>query len=290
MNLQHISPYLNLCKVRIAFFSALSAATGYLLVAFREPSGILLPLGGVFLLACGACALNQYQERDIDALMIRTHDRPIPSGKVRPRHALYLSFLLIGAGISFLAPGGGLPAMGLGIFALLWYNGLYTYLKRVTPFAAIPGALIGAIPPAIGWVSGGGALSDPHIMIVLFFFLIWQIPHFWLLLLNYSGDYERAGLPSLSRKFSSIQLKRVISIWISATAVACLLIPFSGAVYFSFTKVLLLSVSLWLVWNGTRLLWNIPTDTLYGRVFSTMNIFILAVMVFLSVDRLLIMG
>jgi hypothetical protein len=87
---------------------------------------------------------------------------------------------------------------------VLWYNGVYTFLKRKSPFAAIPGAVIGAIPPAIGWICGKGALSfDPQILALSFFFFIWQVPHFWLLLLNFGRDYEKAGFPSLTRIFNS---------------------------------------------------------------------------------------
>ena len=86
----------------------------------------------------------------------------------------------------------------LGLITVVWYNGIYTPLKRVTAFAAIPGGVVGAIPPVIGWVSGGGDPTDARIIVVAFFFFVWQVPHFWLLLMRIGGDYERAGLPSLT--------------------------------------------------------------------------------------------
>jgi len=125
-------------------------------------AGILAPAFGVFLLACGSCALNQYQERRPDKLMDRTRNRPLPSGKLRHGICLLISMSSMLTGVTILAYGPGLIALGLGIFAVLWYNGIYTFLKQKTAFATIPGALIGAIPlPWVGFQRGKAlATSD----------------------------------------------------------------------------------------------------------------------------------
>ena len=208
---------LELLKLRIAALSMLSVFAGYVLAAGTVDLGLIPPLVGVFLLACGAAALNQFQERDIDAKMDRTKGRPLPSGRVTPGYVLGVAVTLVLLGSLLLFP--RWSAIGLGWLTILWYNALYTPLKRVTAFAAVPGGVVGALPPAIGWVCGGGDLLDPRIFAVSFFFFVWQIPHFWMLLLRVGSDYQQAGLPTLSAVFSRRQLSRVTFVWRLTTAV-----------------------------------------------------------------------
>ncbi|MCI0451749.1 MAG: protoheme IX farnesyltransferase, partial [Candidatus Latescibacteria bacterium] len=217
---------LELSKVRIAVLSTASAVTGWLLAAGSFSFEMLPAVAGVFLLAAGAGSLNQYQERDLDALMHRTARRPIPSGRMRARTALWIALALVAVGALCLVPH-PIAAL-LGVFTLLWYNGVYTPLKRVSAFAAIPGGLVGAIPPVIGWVAAGGHPADPRILAVAFFFFVWQVPHFWLLLLRIGDDYARAGLPTITSLFSRRQLARIIYVWMIATAVACVSMPMFG--------------------------------------------------------------
>jgi len=172
-------------KVKITFAVSLTTITGYVLAKGVFDSGLILPAIGIFILACGSSALNHYQEKDKDSLMERTKNRPIPSGRISPDRALFVALALSVAGAWLLYYSSGFLAMQLGILALIWYNGIYTPLKRKTAFAVIPGSLIGAIPPAVGWVAGGGNMLNPNLFLLLFFFFIWQVPHFWLLLLKY---------------------------------------------------------------------------------------------------------
>ena len=164
-------PILALVKFRVAAAATISALSG--LAASAGGSGAAAPLAaGVFLLACGACCLNEWQERRTDGLMLRTQGRPIPSGSMAPSSALILAAGLLAAGAMALFMAGGGRATLLGLAAAAWYNGVYTPLKRVTAFAVVPGALVGAVPPALGWLAGGGELSDPRIQsICLFFYL-----------------------------------------------------------------------------------------------------------------------
>jgi protoheme IX farnesyltransferase len=196
-----------------------------------------------------------------------------------------IGLLLFGSIILYV--GAHWSALGLGLFAMFWYNGVYTSLKRKSPFAAIPGALIGAIPPLIGWVSGKGHLSlDPQILAISFFFFIWQVPHFWLLLLNSGRDYEKAGLPSLTKIFSSAQLRRITFTWIFATAAACMIIPLFGIVESHVIHGSLFLVAFWLVWKSLKLL------TVRGRqfplpiAFRTINSYAIMVIVLLTLDHL----
>ncbi len=278
-----MKPYLTLCRSRISFFAAFSAATGFYLAPGRHAGDAVFPVAAVFLLACGASALNQYQERNLDAKMKRTAERPLPSGVITPIRAVAVSAALIIAGLSlaFLA---GPAAFALGILALVWYNGVYTYLKRISAFAAIPGAAVGMIPPALGWVSGGGSLLHSTIAVICFIFFLWQVPHFWLLMLNHGEDYERAGLPSLTRIMSKAQIARMTYVWITAAAAASLALPLYGplrspAVYFP-----LLSLALWLIWSGRPLTEKDSLPSLSFPLFKKINIYLFIMMSLLTVE------
>ncbi len=119
---------------------------------------IIPVLFGVLFLAFGSAALNHYQEKEFDGKMDRTKNRPIPSGRISSSNALYISLLFVLSGSLILFFGSNLLALGLGLLNLIWYNFIYTLLKRRSPFAIVPGSLVGAIPPVIGWVAAGGAI------------------------------------------------------------------------------------------------------------------------------------
>jgi protoheme IX farnesyltransferase len=235
---------------------------------------------GVFLLAAGAGALNQYQERDLDALMRRTAQRPLPSGRMRAGTALAIAIVLLALGTVCLASN---PiAMLLGLCTVLWYNGVYTPLKRVSAFAAIPGGVVGAIPPMVGWTAAGGDPTDPRIIALAFFFFVWQVPHFWLLLLRIGDDYARAGLPTLTRVFTRRQLARIVYVWMSATAVSCLSLPMFGVASPTWAFAALAVASLWLGWHATTM---VRSD---GEVlaFHQINVYALFVITLLSLSVL----
>jgi protoheme IX farnesyltransferase len=219
--------------------------------------------------------------------MQRTRGRPIPSQRLDPATAFKIAFFLLFLGAFTLLVGSNGIAFGLGVLALFWYNGLYTFLKRKTAFVVIPGAFVGTIPPLLGWVHGGGPFFDPQILAVAFFFFIWQIPHFWLLLLNSGRDYEKAGFPSLTRIFTSAQLRRITFTWVSATAVACLMIPLFGLVNFYAVQVSLLIAGIWLVWKAFMLLRSHHSEFSLRLSFNFINTYVLVVMILLTLDHLL---
>jgi protoheme IX farnesyltransferase len=278
---------LELTKFRIALFAAFSTSAGFILAKQGLSGEMMTAVSGVFFLACGCSALNQYQERQRDRLMERTRERPIPSQRLDPATALKIAFFLLFLGAFTLLKGSNGIAFGLGVLALFWYNGLYTFLKRKTAFAVIPGALVGVIPPLLGWVHGGGRFFDPQILAVAFFFFIWQIPHFWLLLLNFGRDYEKAGFPSLTRIFTAAQLKRITFTWVFATAVACLMIPLFGLVNFYAVQVSLLIAGIWLVWKAFMLLRSHHSEFSLRLTFNSINAYVLLVMFLLTLDHLL---
>jgi protoheme IX farnesyltransferase len=277
----------NLVKIKISLLVTFSAAAGYILTAGQIKMGTLVVTAAVFFLACGSCALNQYQEREIDELMERTKSRPLPSRRLEPATALWVASGLIFLGSIVLLYAAGLASLALGLLAVLWYNGLYTPLKQKTAFAAIAGALVGAIPPILGWVSGGGSILDSKILGVALFFFIWQVPHFWLLLLDYSKDYDKAGLPSITKIFSTEQIKRIIFIWLLSVGGSGLCVFSFHAVYLDLVRFFLLASTFWHIWNSFRFFKSDSEEVNLRTAFTKLNIYAVLVLFLLSSDKLL---
>ena len=279
---------LDLTKVRISLFAMLTTVVGYILARGQATIEMLAPTGAIFILACGSCALNQYQECENDRRMERTRGRPIPSGRLHPSTALKISLVFLFAGFLLLLLDTDLMALGLGGFAIFWYNGVYTPLKKKTAFAVIPGALVGAIPPVIGWISGSGRFFlAPEIIAIAFFFFMWQVPHFCLLLLTSGKDYERGGFPSLTRVFTAAQLGRMTFVWISATVAASMIMPLFGVATFHPIFGGLLVGGFWLIWKASGLVTagNQKSAT-YRLTFNLINRYVLFVMSLFVIDRL----
>ncbi len=289
---KYLRMVLELAKLRITAAVTLTTATGYFMAARRFEHEMWLPLLGVFVLACGSAACNQWQEWAIDARMERTRGRPIPSGRMDPSLALFISVAFMLLGLYCLASISRNPntLVSLGGLAVVWYNGMYTYLKRVTAFAVIPGALIGAIPPCIGYMAAGGSLHEPRIVLVALFFFVWQIPHFWLLLLLIGSEYRAAGLPTATDKFSPPQLVRITCMWMLATAAAGLAFPALGLMEGMLPwGIGMVCASTWLAVKATNIL-GAPMDSdgtpLVRRAFGHINAFALMVMICLSMGAL----
>lgn len=279
--------FARLAKINVAITSTLSAATGYLIYLGNADSGLVTSIFGVLFVAMGSCALNQFQDRTIDARMQRTCGRPIPSEALKPATALGIAVLLMGAGLLFLARYHGLTVSMSALLAVLLYNGFYAYLKRIWAFAAVPGALIGALLPIIGWMVAGGDISDSRIMALAFFFFIWQVPHFWLLLSIYGKDYESAGLPSMTRVLSRRQCANLTFIWLLTAAASALLLPLYGVISIPWTCFALLVCCLWLAGKSIGMLRNNPSTQSLWRIFKSINIYALCVMTVLILDSAL---
>ena len=285
--MERIKIFPELCKVKLSLSVAFASGAGYILASYMPGVKVIIPVAGVFLLASGCCALNQYQERDVDALMTRTMNRPLPAGKIEPLHALFFSLTLIGLGLYITCLGGSFAAFVLGLCAVIWYNGIYTCLKRKTAFAVVPGAFIGAIPPLIGWVTGGGHILNTKVLLFCFFFFMWQLPHFWLFLLRHGGDYERAGLPSLTGVFTLTQLSRIIRQWIVAVSLSGLLLALHD-IALPILKMSVLISSCWLLYREMRLV----RGNEIGRVrsFGRLNLYMTTVLFLITFDKLALLG
>jgi protoheme IX farnesyltransferase len=285
--LYRLKEYGRLCKVRVSVFNALAAIGGCLLAPAFTIGNLAVAALGVFLLACGGSALNQYQERDIDALMKRTRTRPLPAGIIRPCHALCFALGVLVLALAILACFGNLRALLLGLFAVLWYNLLYTYLKRKSAFAMIPGALAGAIPPAVGWVAAGGGLFDARLWALCVLFFLWQVPHFWLLMLDRGREYKRAGLPTLYALFKERALRRICFHWIAALAVASLCASLYGLVEGPLIRWALLAAAVWIIREGRGLLAEDGNGAV--RLFRMVNAYMFMVVLGVVLDNMFVL-
>jgi len=285
--LKIISAALELGKVRIALPIALSAATGYVIEKGSLDAGFLFPFFAVLMLGCGAMALNQVQERDIDARMKRTAQRPVVSGRMGLNTALVIIAVYFLAGSLILFLSSGWLALSLGILTILWYNLVYTPLKRKTAFAAVPGSVVGALPPVIGWVCAGGNLGDHRVWLLAAFFFIGQIPHFWLLLLKLGEDYSLAGLPTLNNIFSGRQIQRLSFIWIFWSAVASVFLAFFGVILNFWIGIALVAGAVVVTFSFVNLLQPLKKNPNHGFGFMKLNFFYLYVMILLWLDAVI---
>ena len=274
-------------KVKITFAVMLTTIAGYLLASHSFDVGIILPTIGIFILACGSAAINHYQDKDRDALMERTRNRPIPSGRINENLVVAIGIFEIALGTYLIYIGSKFLAAQLGLLALIWYNFIYTPLKRKTAFAVVPGSIIGALPPMVGWVAAGGSLTDPNLIMLAFFFFIWQVPHFWLLMLKYGKEYEAAGYPSITAQIGTDQIKRSTFMWTAATAVTALMIAVSGLLGTIFFKVIIFVAAIWLVMAFSGLMKSSRQEFNPFHYFMRINYFVLIMIISLSIDPLL---
>lgn len=276
--------FLELTKFKISAASTFTAATGY--IAFRRGADLSLitALLGTLLLAMASSALNEVQERHLDALMERTRHRPIPSGALSASNALLIASLLGLSGLLALYFFHGLLTAFLGLLAMGWYNGFYTPLKRVSAFAVVPGSVIGALPPAIGWVAAGGFIGDPGLLALCFVFFVWQVPHFWLLAMLHQKGYATAGFPTLAQHFQPAQILRLTFTWTCGTVSACALLPLFGTTRGKVALALLALGSLWLVFKFRKLLRPELDPAQIRQAFMQINIFSLLVMLAVILD------
>lgn len=223
--MKQIINLLHLIKYKVTLSVTFTTLTGYLIYTGELNFHIIYLFVSIFLLAGGSSALNECQESKYDAKMKRTMNRPIPRGLYTLPQAYILSTLLIAIGLLLLYLFFGSITALLGFFNVLWYNGLYTNLKRITAFAVVPGSLVGAVPVLMGWTAAGGFVFERTIIYIAFFLFIWQVPHFWLLMLKYSKEYEEAGFPTIRQKFQPQNLNRIILVWIMATSSISIIIP-----------------------------------------------------------------
>jgi heme o synthase len=245
--------YVVLTKPDVTFLVVITTVAGFYLASPAHLDWVLLmhTLLGTTLVGAGTAAMNQYVERDMDALMRRTSARPLPTGLLQPRDVLIFGLVTIVMGAAWLALAVNLLSCLLALATTVLYLGIYTPLKTRTTLATAVGAFPGAIPPLIGWAAARGSLSTGAWVLfgILFF---WQFPHFMAIAWMYREDYARAGIKMLPTVDPSGDATFAQIVSTSAVLVLVSLLPavigMAGIHYFFGALVLgmiLLQVSLW---------------------------------------------
>ncbi len=190
-----IADYVELTKPRVTGLILMSTLVGFYLGSAEALNFPLLvhALMGTALVASGTAALNQFWERETDGKMLRTRDRPLPAGRMRPWKALGFGVALSVVGVLYLAWLTNLLTSALAALTLMSYLFLYTPLKTRTPLCTLVGAFPGAFPPLIGWVAASGEITPAAGVLYLTLFL-WQFPHFLAIGWLYREDYARGGI------------------------------------------------------------------------------------------------
>jgi protoheme IX farnesyltransferase len=281
--MERANAYVSLTKPDVSFLVLMTTAAGYYMGA-RGPVDWLHMMHTVLatmLIAAGTAALNHYIERESDRHMRRTACRPLPSGVLQPREALWFGVVLSLAGAVDLFLTAGALAAGLGVATCLSYLLAYTPLKRRTVWATFVGAFPGAIPPMIGWVAATGSLDRGAWMLfaILFF---WQFPHFHAISWMYREDYARAGILMLpvvdkqgTRTFRQIILTAAALVGVSLLPA---ILGLAGVLYFFgalVVSVALLQVCLWAatVKTNVRAKWLMHATVLHIPVLLGLMVY-----------------
>ena len=215
-----------LSKARLSFLVLMTTLVGFLL-GWRGPMDYTLlaaTLVGTALSAAGASALNQWLERDLDALMSRTSDRPLPARRMHPSDALLFGLLTSGSGVAILAFFANPLTAILAGLTIIIYAALYTPLKRFTELNTLVGAIPGALPPLLGWTAATGqaSLGGWILFLILWF---WQMPHFLAIAWLYRDQYAAAGFKMLSTRDPEGWLTALQALVYSVALLAISLLP-----------------------------------------------------------------
>lgn len=272
-----------LIKLPLCFYIAFSAIFGFI-VAEHAFSLEALAIGFyVMLLAWGCAVLNNLQDKEYDASFLRTCNRVLPSKKLTSKTAFILSFSCIIAGLLgllFFSIDGNqdIYPFFYGVLALIFYNFLYTPMKKYTLLAIVPGAISGMIPPLIGWSAAGADILDQKIIIIMMILGLWQIPHFFLILLKSGKDPENTKYPNFRNVFSTTDLKLQILIWCGLYSLSMffyLILESSGSIFLS-TVIALNALSIILL--TMAIIMNNNKDSVYNKAFAAINISLLIFM------------
>lgn len=258
------SDFFALLKPRVM---SLVIFTGF--VGLYVAPGTIHPVIALIAILCisigsgAAGAINMWYDRDIDSIMSRTQNRPIPSGKILPNEALYFSLFLSCASVLIMALFVNFLSAALLSFAIVFYALVYTiWLKRRTPQNIVIGGASGAIPPIIGWTAVTGSIDIHPLMLFLIIFM-WTPPHFWALSLCNSEDYKKARIPMLPLVSGIKSTQRHIFFY-SVLLVLTTLMPY-------FTHTFDITYLCLAVFLGTGFLWN--AYKLYIDPYNSLKLF-----------------
>lgn len=222
----HLTALSRLIRLPLSAMVALSALTGALATDLPLAWATLWALAwGIFLLSAACSVLNQVQERYTDALMRRTCRRPLACGEITATTGMAIGIILGSGGLATLFVATGSATALLGLAATAWYLLVYTPLKRLSSLAVIAGTPCGALPPLMGWLAAGGDPLDPRPLVLVLLMVLWQVPHYWLLVLPDREELKRVGFRALPEQLSGHQLLSISHFWILGTVAATLLLP-----------------------------------------------------------------
>ena len=191
--------YLELCKPKVVALIVLTAVVGMLLAVPGLPplDAVIFGTLGIGLASGSAAAINHVVDQKIDAIMGRTHNRPIPQGAMKSRDALIFALAIGAISMAILIMWVNVLTAALTFFSLIGYAVIYTmYLKRATPQNIVIGGAAGAAPPLLGWTAVTGSV-DPGALLLFLIIFTWTPPHFWALAIHRADDYKKVGMPML---------------------------------------------------------------------------------------------
>lgn len=277
--------YLELTKAKLSAMVVLTTAVGFIMATTGSIDWLRLlwTVIGTALTAGSASVFNQIAEVKLDRLMLRTKERPLPSGALSKRHSFIFAMILGYAGLVILSLLINFAAAGLALLTLLAYVLAYTPLKTRSTLNTIVGALCGAIPPMIGWVAVSGTLEFGAWLLATLLF-VWQIPHFLALAWLYRKDYERAGFAMLPVIDKSGQLTARVIV-LTSLVLLCLSLTstVSGMAGWIYT-IGSISLGLWLVKLAIGLHIN-RTDAGARKVFLASLVYLPALLGLMMLDR-----
>jgi len=219
---------ISLPKPGIVMLVIVSGYTGLILGSNGAPDAYTAfwTLLGLGMAAAGSAVLNNFLDRDIDSIMHRTRERPLPSGSVSANRAYMMGTVLVAVSLSILKISIGFWVTVLTGAAVFNYVVMYTmYLKRTTPLATHIGGVAGALPPMIGYTAANGVI-DERAFILFLIIVVWQQPHFWSLALKYREDYARASVPILPVA-KGVYATKVRLFWYTLALLPVSLLPFA---------------------------------------------------------------
>ncbi|CAA6810833.1 MAG: Unknown protein [uncultured Sulfurovum sp.] len=279
-----IKDFFIVTKFILSFAVSLSALFAYIMAKGDVGVDMLLATFSVLLVAMGVSTLNQVQEYKEDSKMERTKNRPIAAGRMSPKSGYIISAILIILSMVLIYTLLGLTGVNIFAFAFIWYNAMYTPLKKKSALAVVPGAILGVIPPAIGWLVAGGSLMDLDFIALGIYFFIWQVPHFWLLVMLFHGDYKDGGYPTAMRLFGQASLQRLTFVWLIFTIQAGV---FLVSIFEPLTTSVVLSVivGIFAFVSSLELLKEKFELSNARSVFWKINAAFLAIIIILSIDE-----
>jgi len=231
-----LKSYYELCKPNVVYMMLICALVGMLLAEQYVSSYLYLfiSLSGIALCAASAAAINQVIDRETDASMTRTDQRPLPQGELSPTHASIFAFVIGVLGAMILYFFVNTLTMILTISSLIGYAFIYTvYLKRATPQNIVIGGLAGAAPPLLGWSSVTNTI-DPYALLLVLIIFVWTPPHFWALAIYRKDEYAKESIPMLpvthGVEFTKLQIV-LYTIILFIVSVLPYIVLMSGIIY-----------------------------------------------------------